>query len=253
MHKRVLHLNVMSGEPKIGSCILHAATRMVCIACEKTDLSCCPTLATCCAQIPPLTVPYPTLIHVETHTHHPGSCIKLTWLRNLKENLQLTDENSIQRYVKCHIMLLIGTILFGDKSGASMHWKFLLLLRDFGSIGQALCRASHYDCKKIDGPLTFLLGWAWICLPYLAPVSREPHSNLVLALIYSGNSGTCMASKSKTRMKDGSSNGTSFANAFAMSVTSGAMMPSSNEIVKGITSNGFSHMNFISSYVCNKI
>ncbi|RYR47096.1 hypothetical protein Ahy_A07g033031 [Arachis hypogaea] len=26
-----------------------------------------------------------------------GSCIKLTWLRDLKENLQLTDENSIQR------------------------------------------------------------------------------------------------------------------------------------------------------------
>ncbi|XP_015954834.1 protein MAIN-LIKE 2-like [Arachis duranensis] len=44
------------------------------------------------------------------------SCIKLTWLRDLKENLQLTDENSIQRYVKCHIMLLIRTILFGDKS-----------------------------------------------------------------------------------------------------------------------------------------
>ncbi|XP_072054194.1 serine/threonine-protein phosphatase 7 long form homolog [Arachis hypogaea] len=63
-----------------------------------------------------------------------GSCIKLTWLRDLKK-LQLTDENNIQRYVKCHIMLLIGTILFGDKSGASVHWKFLPLLRDFGNIG----------------------------------------------------------------------------------------------------------------------
>ncbi|XP_016194990.1 protein MAIN-LIKE 2-like [Arachis ipaensis] len=42
-----------------------------------------------------------------------GSCIKLTWLRDLKENLQLNDENSIQRYVKCHIMLLIETIVWG--------------------------------------------------------------------------------------------------------------------------------------------
>ncbi|XP_052117547.1 protein MAIN-LIKE 2-like [Arachis duranensis] len=50
-----------------------------------------------------------------------GSCIKLTWLRDLRERLQLVDEISIQRYVKCHIMLLIGTILFGDKSGASVH------------------------------------------------------------------------------------------------------------------------------------
>ncbi|RYR42505.1 hypothetical protein Ahy_A08g038975 [Arachis hypogaea] len=39
-------------------------------------------------------------------------------------------------YVKCYIMLLIGTIVFGDKSGASVHWKFLPLLSDFASIGQ---------------------------------------------------------------------------------------------------------------------
>ncbi|RYR79438.1 hypothetical protein Ahy_A01g004250 [Arachis hypogaea] len=118
-----------------------------------------------------------------------GCCIKLTWLRDLKENLQLTDEISIRRYVKCHIMLLIGTILFGDKSGAAVHWKFLPLLRDFHGIGQyswgsaclahlyrALCRASRFNCKEIDGPLTMLLGWAWIRLPYLSPLPREPRS-----------------------------------------------------------------------------
>ncbi|XP_020959138.1 serine/threonine-protein phosphatase 7 long form homolog [Arachis ipaensis] len=86
-------------------------------------------------------------------------------------------------------MLLIGTILFGDKSGAGVHWKFLPLLREFCSIIQyswgsaclahlyrALCRASRVDCKEIDGPLTLLLGWAWIRLPYLSPVPREPRS-----------------------------------------------------------------------------
>ncbi|XP_052111560.1 serine/threonine-protein phosphatase 7 long form homolog [Arachis duranensis] len=94
-----------------------------------------------------------------------------------------------KRYVKCHIMLLIGTILFGDKSGAAVHWKFLPLLRDFASIGhyswgsaclahlyRGLCRASRYNCKEIDGPITLLLGWAWIRLPYLSPLPREPHS-----------------------------------------------------------------------------
>ncbi|QHN98828.1 uncharacterized protein DS421_13g392800 [Arachis hypogaea] len=121
-----------------------------------------------------------------------GSGIKMTWLRDLKERSQLTDENSIQVYIKCHIMLLIGTILFGDKSGASVHWKFLPLLSDFASIGQyswgsaclahlyrSLCRASHFDCKEIDGPLTLLLCWAWMRLPYLAPVPREPRSFLL--------------------------------------------------------------------------
>ncbi|RYR12568.1 hypothetical protein Ahy_B04g070050 isoform A [Arachis hypogaea] len=81
------------------------------------------------------------------------------------------------------------TILFGDKSGASVHWKFLPLLSDFASIGQyswgsaclahlyrSLCRASRFDCKEIDGPLTLLLCWAWMRLPYLAPVPREPRS-----------------------------------------------------------------------------
>ncbi|QHN81523.1 uncharacterized protein DS421_20g687640 [Arachis hypogaea] len=197
-----------------------------------------------------------------------GSCIKLTYLRDLKENLELTDEISIQRYMRCHIMLLIGTILFGDKSGAGVHWKFLPLLRNFVSIGQyswgaaclahlyrALCRASRFNCKEIDGPLTLLLGWAWIRLPYLSPLPKEPRSfplanrwrnwergdrryrylnlahfrkafdelqegqfvwvayavdrvdpNIILAEIYmySGNSGTYMASNSKTRMNDGS-------------------------------------------------
>ncbi|RYR65768.1 hypothetical protein Ahy_A03g011693 [Arachis hypogaea] len=40
----------------------------------------------------------------------------------------------------------------------------------------ALCRASRYDCKEIDGPLTLLLGWTWIRLPYLAPLPRKPRS-----------------------------------------------------------------------------
>ncbi|QHN91216.1 uncharacterized protein DS421_17g572980 [Arachis hypogaea] len=75
------------------------------------------------------------------------------------------------------------------KLTAVVHWKFLPLLRDFGSIRQyswgsaclahlyrALCRASHFNCKEIDGPLTLLLVWAWIRLPYLSPLPREPRS-----------------------------------------------------------------------------
>ncbi|XP_020967422.1 protein MAIN-LIKE 1-like [Arachis ipaensis] len=70
-----------------------------------------------------------------------------------------------------------------------VHCKYLPLLCNFGSIGQyswrlaclvhlykALCKASRYDCKEIDGLLTFLFGWAWIRLPYLAPLPRESRS-----------------------------------------------------------------------------
>ncbi|QHN82885.1 uncharacterized protein DS421_20g699710 [Arachis hypogaea] len=81
---------------------------------------------------------------------------------------------------------------FGVAPRAGVHWKFLPLLRDFGSIIQyswgsaclahlyrALCHASRVDCKEIDGPLTLLLGWTWIRLPYLSPVLREPRSFLL--------------------------------------------------------------------------
>ncbi|XP_020963352.1 protein MAIN-LIKE 2-like [Arachis ipaensis] len=50
-----------------------------------------------------------------------GSFIKLTWFRSLKDRILLNDDVHIQMYVKCHIMLLFGTILFGDKSGAAVH------------------------------------------------------------------------------------------------------------------------------------
>ncbi|XP_072060375.1 serine/threonine-protein phosphatase 7 long form homolog [Arachis hypogaea] len=116
-----------------------------------------------------------------------GSFIKLTWFRGLKDRTVLTDDIQIQRYVKCHIMLLFGTILFGDKSGAAVHWKFLPLLRDFAGIIQyswgsaclahlnrSLCRATRVNCKEIDGPLTLLLTWAWTRLPFLAPIPGNP-------------------------------------------------------------------------------
>ncbi|QHN78255.1 uncharacterized protein DS421_19g659790 [Arachis hypogaea] len=97
-----------------------------------------------------------------------GSCIKLTWLRDLKERLQLTNENNMQRYVKCHIMLLFDMILFGDNI-RQYSWGSACL----ANLYRALCRASHFDCKEIDDLLTLLLNWAWIRLPYLAPVPRE--------------------------------------------------------------------------------
>ncbi|RYR69022.1 hypothetical protein Ahy_A03g015540 [Arachis hypogaea] len=112
-----------------------------------------------------------------------GSFIKLVWFRALKDRLVLVDDIQIQRYVKCHIMLLFGTVMFGDKSAAGVHWKFLPLLCNFAGIIQfswgsaclahlyrSLCRATRVDCKEIDGPLTLLLAWTWIRLPFIAPI-----------------------------------------------------------------------------------
>ncbi|RYR16380.1 hypothetical protein Ahy_B04g073389 [Arachis hypogaea] len=107
----------------------------------------------------------------------------MTWFRGLKDRLVLADDIHIQRYVKCHIMLLFGTVMFRDKSGATVHWKFLPLFCNFTKIIQfswgsaclshlyrALYRATRVDCKEIDGALTLLLTWAWNRLPFLAPI-----------------------------------------------------------------------------------
>ncbi|QHN95729.1 uncharacterized protein DS421_18g612210 [Arachis hypogaea] len=116
-----------------------------------------------------------------------GSFIKLVWFRALKDWLELVDDIQIQRYVKCHIILLFGTVIFGNKSAAGVHWKFLPLLRNFAGIIQfswgsaclahlyrSLCRATRVDCKEIDGPLTLLLAWAWTRLPFIAPIPSNP-------------------------------------------------------------------------------
>ncbi|XP_025607830.1 serine/threonine-protein phosphatase 7 long form homolog [Arachis hypogaea] len=115
-----------------------------------------------------------------------GSFIKLTWFRGVRDRIVLNDVH-MQMYVKCHIMLLFGKVLFADKSGAGVHWKFLPLFRNFGGIIQfswgsaclahlyrSLCRATRVDCKEMDGPLTLLVSWAWIRLPFLAPIPGNP-------------------------------------------------------------------------------
>ncbi|RYR28240.1 hypothetical protein Ahy_B01g052358 [Arachis hypogaea] len=92
-----------------------------------------------------------------------------------------------QIYVKIHILLLFGTNLFCDKSGMTIHWKFLPLLQNFAEIrdfswGSAclahlyktLCQESRYNCKDVDGLLALLCVWAWKRLPFLAPVRTQP-------------------------------------------------------------------------------
>ncbi|RYR26581.1 hypothetical protein Ahy_B02g060844 [Arachis hypogaea] len=70
-------------------------------------------------------------------------------------------------------MLIVLNFILYNFSVILIIWRSTCLAHLY----KALCRASRFDCKKIDGPLTFLLGWAWIRLPYLAPVPREPRKS----------------------------------------------------------------------------
>ncbi|RYR28497.1 serine/threonine-protein phosphatase 7 long form homolog [Arachis hypogaea] len=114
------------------------------------------------------------------------SYIRLGWVRTIRDAEPLDTEESIKRYVRCQIFCLLGSTLFTDKSTAYAHTKYLPFLRDFERIHtyswgsaclahlyRALCHASRYDTKEMDGPLNLLFVWAWERLPCIALVPRQ--------------------------------------------------------------------------------
>ncbi|KAL4364893.1 hypothetical protein AHAS_Ahas07G0051600 [Arachis hypogaea] len=66
----------------------------------------------------------------------------------------LDTEESIRRYVRCQIFCMLGSTLFTDKLTAYAHanWGLACLTHLY----RALCRASRYDTKEMDGPLNLL-------------------------------------------------------------------------------------------------
>ncbi|XP_015954227.1 protein MAIN-LIKE 1-like [Arachis duranensis] len=67
-------------------------------------------------------------------SHNAKSYIKLGWVRRIRDAELLDTEESIRRYVRCHIFCLLGSTLFTDKSTAYAHAKYLPLLCDFERI-----------------------------------------------------------------------------------------------------------------------
>ncbi|KAL4371522.1 hypothetical protein AHAS_Ahas06G0174200 [Arachis hypogaea] len=78
-------------------------------------------------------------------SHNAKSYIKLGWVRRIRDAKPLDTEESIRRYVRSCLAHLY----------------------------RALCRASRYDTKEMNGPLNLLFVWAWERMPCLAPVPRQ--------------------------------------------------------------------------------
>ncbi|RYR73298.1 hypothetical protein Ahy_A02g007650 [Arachis hypogaea] len=116
-----------------------------------------------------------------------------------------TDSSS--DFVQSQSMAIFGrqpvlsrSTLFTDKSTAYAHAKYLPLLRGFERIHtyswgsaclahlyRALCRASRYNTKEMDGPLNLLFVWAWERMPCIAPVPRHilPPAEIPVAMRWS--------------------------------------------------------------------
>ncbi|XP_050872642.1 protein MAIN-LIKE 2-like [Lathyrus oleraceus] len=119
-----------------------------------------------------------------------GQGILLSRLKSYYNSLYL-DEHSTEdaRIIKtrCYIMLLLGSFLFPEGSGSSMHIMYLPLLRDVDRIGSyswgsaclaylysSLCKNSHKDTSTFSGCAVLLQAWGWSRLPSLAPVNNNP-------------------------------------------------------------------------------
>ncbi|QHO40936.1 uncharacterized protein DS421_5g141400 [Arachis hypogaea] len=98
-------------------------------------------------------------------SHNAKSYIKLAWVRRIRDAEPLNTEESIRRY--------IHTYSWGSACLAHLY--------------RALCRASRYDTKEMDGPLNLLFVWAWERMPFLAPVPRQtlPPAQIPVAMRWS--------------------------------------------------------------------
>ncbi|RYR73745.1 hypothetical protein Ahy_A02g008237 [Arachis hypogaea] len=90
--------------------------------------------------------------------------MKLSWIRQIRDADALDTIESIQCYVRCHILYLIGTTLFPDKLTSMVSCKYLPMLRNFSEIRsdswgsaclvylyKSLCQVSHYEMKEMYG------------------------------------------------------------------------------------------------------
>ncbi|RYR47774.1 hypothetical protein Ahy_A07g033735 [Arachis hypogaea] len=81
-------------------------------------------------------------------------------------------EETVRRYARAYIMMLLSTQLFGDKSGSRLHIRWLpyvARLEDMGhySWGSAalswlyrcMCRVANRNVIKLAGPLQLLQSW----------------------------------------------------------------------------------------------
>ncbi|XP_058768222.1 protein MAIN-LIKE 1-like [Vicia villosa] len=136
---------------------------------------------------------WPTIVgEVPLENALHGSAVKLTWLKAIYQaeaNIptEASTEEYKMRYARIYIMILIGQLLFPDKSGSHVHPKWSQFLFDFNQCGtyswgsavlcnlyREMCKACEFKVKEISGCLLLLQAWAFTCMPIISRVSAFP-------------------------------------------------------------------------------
>ncbi|QHO16401.1 uncharacterized protein DS421_10g303220 [Arachis hypogaea] len=96
------------------------------------------------------------------------------------------DEDTVRRYARAYIMMLLGTQLFANKSGNRIHIKWLpyvARLEEMGSYSwgsaalvwlyRCMCRVVNRHVVKLAGPLQLLQSWIFWRFPRFRPARYD--------------------------------------------------------------------------------
>ncbi|RYR05114.1 hypothetical protein Ahy_B06g084971 isoform H [Arachis hypogaea] len=99
------------------------------------------------------------------------------------------DDDTVRRYVRAYIMMLLGTQLFADKSGNRIHIRWLPYVARLEELGayswgsaalawlyQCMCRVANRHVVKLAGPLQLLQSWIFWRFPQFRPAGYETFS-----------------------------------------------------------------------------
>ncbi|RYR38486.1 hypothetical protein Ahy_A09g043538 [Arachis hypogaea] len=99
------------------------------------------------------------------------------------------DDETVRRYAHAYIMMLLGTQLFGDKSGNCIHIRWLPYVARLEEMGtyswgsaalawlyRCMCRVANRHVVKLAGPLQLLQSWIFWRFPRFRPSGYETFS-----------------------------------------------------------------------------
>ncbi|QHO23069.1 uncharacterized protein DS421_12g360470 [Arachis hypogaea] len=99
------------------------------------------------------------------------------------------DDETVRRYARAYIMILLGTQLFADKSGNRVHIRWLPYVARLEEMGtyswgsaalawlyRCMCRVANRHVVKLAGPLQLLQSWIFWRFPLFRPAGYETFS-----------------------------------------------------------------------------
>ncbi|QHN88017.1 uncharacterized protein DS421_16g560130 [Arachis hypogaea] len=99
------------------------------------------------------------------------------------------DDETVRRYARAYIMMLLGTQLFADKSGNRIHIRWLPYVARLEEMGtyswgsaaltwlyRCMCRVANRHVVKLAGPLQLLQSWIFWRFPRFRPEGYETFS-----------------------------------------------------------------------------